>query len=606
MLKNKVISSILIGTLAFSTVTPLSTTDCADSLQQGSIEICDTGNKGQLDSIQLNSITMLNYLTYVSQKIIASSNSRIYLEETYSELLNNILQSKINPTTQSFLNELLDTIESYRMLDVKRERLRYVYEQNKTDALVSAIPDPISVLSVATSGDKYKAIVSALYLAVDSVTSYQRTVGGAGMQFLQDGWQLDDEASAALHNIRLQSFNYITDMVRDNNFSATYALNENSVQDFVAYENNSNITSRLQFFEDNEDTYRYFGPYWLARAKCYYELEDYEACLDAFDSYKTYSSEIFRKDCEYAKALPMAITAAKYVKDEDEYITYASRCANLIVSNSNPSDWDLRYSAALTYMELYQITNDNSYLQIAYNTIKTNVNTLVQDQLRYNEAYVSEFEERVAPDGATDQMEDDVDDYNDYMEELRKTQLSPLYRPLALNCDLIWKLADELNISAAERNRINQIINGNSIPCFFNGTVANNFTFNGGNSDVAHTAITLSKGISGVKLIIPATVLSENSTVELVIRDNNRQTYINDWSVKKVKRNTEGDINSFEVTYISDWADDYNFVDGSIATLIITTQAGNARLEERFYFYISVTSYFGGIQKDVDIIQTFN
>ena len=598
----KILSCFLIGSIILSTVNAFVDAEIvyANSYRDG-IVYDDNGAKGGLDPIQLNSITMLNYLTYVTQRINSSSNSRVYLDETYSNLINNTDPSVIDVNTQVYLNNLLDTLESYRMLTVKRERLEYIYEQNQAMAVRVAVPNPVGLLSEVSSGDVFGAIASAVYMAVDSVSSYQGAMNEAELEYLQDGWQLDDEEATTLHNSRTQGFNYMVDMVRDYDIPGYYALNEESVMSFVEYVNNPNNTSRLQFLEDHESTYRYFGPYWLALAECHYNNEEYEECLEAFDRYFSCTTTIFRKDYELANALPMAITSAKYVLSEGEFDELASEYADLIISNTDTSDWAIRYFAAQTYMSLFHDTNEEEYLTAAYNTIRSNVNELVQEQLAYNETYIAEFEEMEVPAGSTEQIERDIEDYNDYMDEQREVELPPLYSALTLNCELLWELADELDVSDAERNRIDQLLHGYDTPCFLNVSVDNYFSYGDTDDSIADTTITLTDG----KVVIPAYLLSENSSVSLLLIENGQQRRITDWSVKKVNRGTEGDITTFDVTFISDGADDHEYIDGSSAIIIISTPVGNSTVEQRFYFDVEVDTYVYIID-DVDFIQTFD
>ncbi len=74
----------------------------------------------------LNSIRMLNYLTVLSQEINSSNNSRIFLESAYSSLINNTYPNAVDVRTEAHMEDLLDTLESFRMLTVKRERISYL------------------------------------------------------------------------------------------------------------------------------------------------------------------------------------------------------------------------------------------------------------------------------------------------------------------------------------------------------------------------------------------------------------------------------------------------------------------------------------------------
>ena len=101
-----------------------------------------------LTDTQKNSISMLNYLTVLTKEINDSSNSRLYMENAYSSLLNNTYPNAVDSRTLVELTDLLDILESYRMINVKRERLDYIYEQNKAQALRAAIPRPLGLLRV--------------------------------------------------------------------------------------------------------------------------------------------------------------------------------------------------------------------------------------------------------------------------------------------------------------------------------------------------------------------------------------------------------------------------------------------------------------------------
>ena len=79
-----------------------------------------------LDDSQKNAISMLNYLTVLTESINRSKNSRLFLEEAYSNLLNNIYPNAVDSQTIEQLNALLNLMEDYRMLSIKRERLQYL------------------------------------------------------------------------------------------------------------------------------------------------------------------------------------------------------------------------------------------------------------------------------------------------------------------------------------------------------------------------------------------------------------------------------------------------------------------------------------------------
>ena len=317
-------------------------------------------------------------------------------------------------------------------------------------AIRDALPGPLALLNVNEAPDKARLIASVVFMALDAGLNYADSVEEVELQYLQDGWTLDDEQAATLHEIRKGTFNYMVETVRDYDLPGELALTEQAVADYVEWENNSNDLQVIRFFEDNEATYRAFGPYWLALARRYYDVGDYAACLRAFDAYEQLDMDIFRRDYDLAQALPLAIVAARNVQEDAQYAQTAARYVQSILDNTDHDDWALRYFVAQTCVELCALTGDESYLQQAYDIALSNVNDLVTQQRVANAAYLAEVEKAEAPQGATEEQKKDVEDYNRMLTEERKAELPPTDEALLLNCDLLFALADELGVSDAQ------------------------------------------------------------------------------------------------------------------------------------------------------------
>ena len=126
--------------------------------------IVEPETEGDLTSKQKNAVNMLNYIMTITQEINNSKESRLYLESAYSSLINNSDPGLIDTRTQERITNILDTLEQYRMIAEKRERLRYIYEQNRAQALRQAIPDPVGLLSAVSSGNILKSAASVIYM----------------------------------------------------------------------------------------------------------------------------------------------------------------------------------------------------------------------------------------------------------------------------------------------------------------------------------------------------------------------------------------------------------------------------------------------------------
>ena len=531
------------------------------------VTIVEPEEPSGLSSTQQNAINMLNYMTVLTQRINDSKGSRVYLESEYSSLINNIYPNAVDSKTQAQINSILDTLEGYRMIAVKRDRLEFIYEQNRAQAFRQAIPNPVALLSAVQSGSLLKAAVSVIYMAVDSASSYSAATSQADMQYLKDGWDLDDAESAELHNSRKAAFNYMLNMVRDNDLPGDLALNEDAVSAFVEWANNGNLVRKTSWLETNESTYENFGPYWLELAMCYYDAAEYEKCLGAIETYESVTTRIFRKDHDYANALPMAIISAQETMDTDSYIEAANTYAKGILDNTADSDWALRYFVAQIYLDLYSKTSDTGSLQKAYKIAYDNVNILVDDQRELNAAYLADVVEIKAESGATKREKEEVKQYNKMLKAERKVAVPPVNEALYLNCDLLFALADELNIDSREQAKIDAILHENGENIFLTEALDNRFRFA---SKSAINADSLTVDFNGKELKIPAVCICDRSTVTVTINSSNGKTTISDWTVKEVVRPKNAGCSDFMVTFISETAKDYKFQAGDTIVITVT------------------------------------
>ena len=520
-----------------------------------------------LSSTQRNSINMLNYMTVLTQQINEAKGNRYFLESAYSTLENDLYPNAVDMKTQGRIKSLMDTIDKYRMIAVKRDRLEYIYEQNKAQALRQAIPNPLGLLSAVQSGSLLKAAVSALYMTVDSVSSYKSATSQADLQFLKDGWELDDAESAELHNSTTDALNYMLNMVRDYDLPGDYALNRESVEDFLAWSSkpDSQIVRKITWLESHKEIYKEFGLYWLELAKDYYNSEEYEKCLYAVQQYESVSTRILRKDIDYATVLPMAIISAKGTMSTSEYITTAEQYCASILSNTKDSDWSLRYYAAQIYMDLYSLTKNDTYLDKAYQIAYDNVNNLVNAQLELNAAYLADVQEVKADKDATKREKAEIKKYNKLIKDERKIALPPVSEALYLNCDLLFALAEKRNITTAEQSRIESILHENGESLFLTKALDARFWF--GEKATPIDANDIDVVFDGKKLTISAACVTDRSKITVTVSGDNGTIIIDDWTVDEVKRPKNGECADFLVSYSSEAGKKYDYKAGDIVNI---------------------------------------
>ena len=563
----------------------------AVSLMMGQAVFASDGE--ELTDEQKKSISMLNYLAVLTQEINESKNSRLYLENAYTSLIGNTHPNAVDYRTQKQLTELLDTLEAYRMVAVKRDRLEYLYEQNQARAIKSAIPNPLGLLSATNSINPMQLVTSVVYMAVDSATSYSAAKEETEQEYLQSGWALDDEEAEVLHTSRKQAFEYMLDIVREYKLPGDLALSEDTVKKYVSWKNHDNTVQKIQFFEENRSIYQGYGDYWLTLASAYFQNHDYLKCIESVRTYQDMNARIFRLDHDFAKVLPLAIASAEEIQEGNEYLSDIEAWLKQIISNTSEDDWALRYFTAQSYVNLYEKTEDSVYLKNAYDITLSNVNYLINIQRDKNGEYLSAVKEEVVPKGKTPSEKEEakeIKEYNKMLKEERKTALPPVYEPFLLNCDLLFSLVQnaDLDISQKELNKINEILHPDGEQIFLTDVLDATYwiSLKDGEptygSALAHQEFQVD--YDGDELIIPAFLVSDDA--EIVVSISGNEEPVTDWEIEKVDRSGESDVTAFVATYKSQSAGKYKYTAEDTVHVEIRPKQGMVLKKYQFDFEV--------------------
>ena len=359
-------------------------------------------------------------------------------------------------------------------------------------------------------------------------------------------------------------------MVRDYDLPGDYALSKESVESFVQWSGkpDSQRVAKISWLESHESTYSEFGPYWLELAKDYYESNEYRKCLDSISRYETVSTRIFRKDIDYAQALPMAIISAKEIYGKSDYIETAEQYCSTILENTKDSDWTLRYFTAQIYLDLYALTDDSAYFDNAYKIAYDNVVVLVDSQRELNDAYLADIVEIKAESGATKREKQEVRSYNKLMKEERKIALPPVSEAFYLNCDLLFALAEQRNISVAEKSKIESVIHENGEPVFLTSALDARYWYSKSVGSAKPEDVDIS--FDGEKLTIPAICITDHADITVTITGGSGTKKLTDWVVSEVKRPKNASVDRFSVTFTSKEGKAYKYQAGETITIQVT------------------------------------
>jgi len=551
---------------------------CSNTVYAAESENNKVITSNEMSEKQLSSLSMLNYMTVLTQEINASSGSKVYLDSAYSSIVNNINPNAVDDDTLYEIQSLLNTIEAYRSIDTRRERLQYLYEQNQAKAMQQAVPNPMSVLNVVQSGSPAKALVSVLYLAVDSQSSYQSYVSDVDTRYMQDGWQLDDEAAENLHECRKDAFSYMVEMCQKYDLNGDLALNEKSVENFVKWKNNSNTDRVIAFLEGEEETYQAYGYYWLVLARKYYEKEQYRECIRCIDKYDSMKVDTFRYDKEYAKTLAFGLAAADEAFSGDKYIEVAHSYLEGICNNTESEDWALKYLAAEEYMNLYNTTGEKRDLLKAYDLAKENVNYLIDRQVELNHAYLDDVKTIKAEKSDTAAKKKEIKQYNKWVQEERKKELPPVYQPLVMNTQLLYGLADKLQKPESEKQFLNALFYDEENPVFLVKQLATLYCPVDDETDTKEIVF------DGKKIEIPACYLCLGTTVKVSVKSGDKPIVYDDWKLDEVKRTDDKDVSDFIATYSSKKIAKQKYGDGAIVEITIAPPEEGAYSPLEFKF----------------------
>lgn len=509
-----------------------------------------------LSDEQKNSLNMLNYLAFLTQEILSKKNNRVYIEQVYTSLINDINPSTVNDLTEAHYDDLLDRLHEFEKLLTKRERLQYLFEQNQAQAMRNAIPNPIGLLSAVSSMNIASLVSSVAYMAVDSISSYASGMSAAEQTFLQDTWQLDDEESDTIHSLRKQTFMYMVEVVKGFTLPDKLTLTEKKVDKLVEWNEKDkdevSAASRVLFYKTYESEYEGFGQYWLARAVAHYDNNEYEDCLKSIQRYRNLQIGIYRQDYELAKVLPIAVAAASQIYDDKTYVEAAEDYVDQILINTDiKKDWALRYFAAQTYIDLCARTQDKSYLQKAYTIALENSNELKAEQKRLNSEYLAELILEEIPKGTSDERKKEIEAYNKQKQIERELELPPVYEPLKLNLDLLYALAEQLAFDDSDMNNMEDVLYVDGKSLFLSAPM--NARYKKGTIEKPHIKYT------GKDITIPAIYLIDDAKVTVQIREEADTVIIDDWTLTKVDRKNKADVSSFITTFHSKTAESYDF-----------------------------------------------
>ena len=438
--------------------------------------------------------------------------------------------------------------------------------------------------------DWRKLAFTVAFTAMDSYNNYKKTGESADMDFIMSGWELDDEEKVTVMKNRDRAFDYMVDMVQEYHLDGLKTLNEKSIEKFAEICATENPSEKIQLLKAEESKYNLLGNYWLELADAYFETAKYDKVLNCVEEYNKLATGIYRQDFNYLQILPKAIVAAQKSYSGKQYVSVISDFADAIITNTNSEDWATRYFAAQVYLDLYSKTNNKKYLETTYKIVSENVTVLLKEQREINDTYLNDIREQAAvePDyrymtevekkKAKKEYEAEkkrVKEYNKSLKHARKTELPSLYEPLVVNCELLFALADKMNLTETEKADIEAILKTSEEGTFLVEPINDAYSF-------TRRGSTYSIDFSKDGMIIPVNLLTADSKITVTVSDHGATRTFEDCKITKVDRGGKT-IDTFKAYVSSKTLKKYDWTPTSKITVqIIYADAYDKKLDFAF------------------------
>ena len=151
-------------------------------------------------------------------------------------------------------------------------------------------------------------------------------------------------------------------------------------------------------------------------------------------------------------------------------------------------------------------------------------------------------------------------------------------REFKLNIDMLYSVAQELDISDAEKKRIDALFKDENGVLFLAVPYDQLYSFEE-NKIAEIEDVTFDDD----EVMIPAKFATQNTSITVEV-NGKEQAVFTDWILDKVKRDEESDLDSYVAIYTSEEADKFDYVGDEKVTVTIQPLAENDNDKQSFQF----------------------
>lgn len=321
------------------------------------------------------------------------------------------------------------------------------------------MPNPMYLLSTIIAGDLKKTLAACAMMTLDSISNYQTANNDAIIENLEESWKLDKDERNTIVDTHKAIISYLVNVANKNeNIGDFDLLSQAEVENYVKHAKLTNNYQKRQFLETNQDDYKYYGPYWGLLAKTYYELGEYEDCINAINEYEKIRAKIFKVDHEFAEVLPCVIISLEnvYKNDPKKLKKEEVKYLQLLEENVEKDNWNARYFISQMYISLSALTKNNDYLKKAYEITKNDLNTTTIEQETWIANYLKPVDESISKLLTKSELKKRKAQIKKE-KELKSRQFIPYHEGFYQNYLLYSDLSEKLDIPEKEKETMRQI-----------------------------------------------------------------------------------------------------------------------------------------------------
>lgn len=305
-------------------------------------------------------------LLYESARILESKNNMIVLDEI-SEY--DWFWANDNELTTPYINQFRNVIKENKIINAKRERLDYLYQQKKNMTVAALVPNALNLINTTINiKDPLKGLIAIAGTAVSSVTNYLTVSQQNELALIQSQWELDDQQVNIIEQLCENLRTYISSMCDKYGFSNEQFSSTNTLREFIKvlsdYAGEENASER--FTKINRNQFRnelsIYPEYWAELAIASYQIGDYGYSLECIDEYDDLYVATKFHDAQRATILQIkAYCILETVQDSAEKYIKLVKIADEICKVMPSTDWVSEYFCVELYRKILEKAEDSSF-----------------------------------------------------------------------------------------------------------------------------------------------------------------------------------------------------------------------------------------------------